>query len=103
MSWMGQSAATHIVSTASANHSFWRDVTIGEPSRTTFGPITFTAYTANATIATTSIHTSGWMWNCHGSGFIALVGKDVEREQHDHVHGDGQDEPGEEHHAEQLV
>ena len=40
MSCMGQSAASHNAAMPATNQTFWRRVTIGEPSRTTFGPMT---------------------------------------------------------------
>src|SRR3954447_24270368 len=102
MSCRGQSAAAHSVSTPIANHTVWRTVTIGEPSRTTFGPITRTAYTAITTMETTSTHTSGCAWNCQGR-IRSRVDEDVERRQHDRVDGDGEDDSGQEDAPEQLV
>src|SRR2546423_8462351 len=100
MSCTGQSAAAHNTSTPSTNHSICRRVTTGEPSRTAFGPITFTAYTAKPMIEATNTHTSGCGWNCHA--FMSMA-EDVEGEQHDHVHGRGEDDARQEHPAEQLV
>src|SRR5207248_1619273 len=100
MSCTGQSDAAHSTTTPSTNHSFCRPVTIGDPSRTAFGPITRTAYTPEATMAATNAHTSGWAWNCQA---FMSVAEDVEREQNDHVHAGRQDDAGEEHAAEELV
>src|SRR5437764_5540984 len=100
MSCTGQSAAAHNTSTPSTNHSICRRVTIGEPSRTAFGPITFTAYTAKPMIEATNTHTSGCGWNCQA---FMSVAEDVEAEQHDHVHRRGQDDARQEDVAEQLV
>src|SRR5947209_18979036 len=97
MSCTGQSAAAHSVSTPSANHIIWRRVTIGEPSRTTFGPMTRTAYTAKPTSEATSTQTSGCAWYFQGSTAAAIdavisSGEQVEGGEHDEVHRRGQDD-----------
>src|SRR5258705_13388202 len=98
MSCTGQSAAAHSDRRARTNQPFWRRVTTGEPSRTTFGPITLTAYSARPTIEATSNHTSGCGWKRHG--FMSVL-EDVEGRQHDHVHErrehDARDEDATEH------
>src|SRR5256885_16784412 len=99
MSCTGQSAAAHNTSTPSTNHSICRRVTIGEPSRTAFGPITFTAYTAKPMIEATNTHTSGGGWNCHA--FMPMT-EDGEGEQHDQVDGRGEVDAGKRHRGEQL-
>src|SRR6266850_5382793 len=100
MSCTGQSDAPHSTTTPRKNQSFWRPVTIGDPSRTAFGPITRTAYTPKPTMEATITHTSGCGWNCQA--FMSMA-EDVEREQDDHVDGRGQDDAGDEDSAEQLV
>src|SRR3954453_17653942 len=97
MSCSGQSDAAHSTITPTTNQRRWRRVTTGDPSRTTFGPMTRVAYSPRPTTAAISTHTSGCGENAHGwssaSAMAALLGEDVEGRESDHVDGRREDDP----------